>query len=68
MEDFQINQEYADLLIENSEFHKLVQARKANYQSQAYHDLRKKLTEFEVKLTSQEIIKHAEALFPQVGG
>jgi hypothetical protein len=66
-EKFEINREYADALIENSEFHKKVQKRQANYQSAYYYDLKKKLLKHQLAMTSKEIIQHAEHLFPQVG-
>lgn len=48
MPNFNLNQDYADALIENSEFHLKVRAGKANYLSQAFSDLKKRLLKHEI--------------------
>ena len=61
-----LNQEYIDLLLENSLFHKKVTAGAAKYNSDEWRDLQKKLTALEVNLSAKEIIFHAETAFPEV--
>lgn len=58
-----LNQEYLELLQTNSEFNK-----KSNIppNSSEYKYLQRRLIDFELRLSSEEIIDHAEHLFPQV--
>jgi hypothetical protein len=58
--------EYASLLMKNSGFHIRVRHGKASYSSDEYRSMQKRLLEIELSLTSEEIIKHAEYLFPKV--
>ena len=64
---FEPNKQYQDLLIENSMFHKKVRNGSARYQSLEYRQLQKGLLDFELKLSSQEIIDTAEITFPFIG-
>lgn len=65
--EFELNKEYSDLLVENSNFHLKVRSGQSSYLSDEYKRLQKKLTAIEVKMPSEQIIKHAEILFPKVG-
>lgn len=61
------NERYSELLISNSAFHVKVRSGKANYFSDEYKNMQKELTDIERNMPSQEIINHAELLFPKVG-
>jgi acyl CoA:acetate/3-ketoacid CoA transferase alpha subunit len=67
MEKYIPNQPYVDLLLENSSFNKKVRKGIASYNSSEYKQLQSKLLEFELAMSSKEIISHAENTFPIVG-
>lgn len=61
------NPDYCSLLKENASFHIKVREGKGSYLSPEYRALQRKLTDHEIKLSSTEIIQHAEYMFPKVG-
>lgn len=65
--EFIPNKRYSELLIANSNFHVKVRAGKANYTSGEFRDMQRELTDIERVMPSEEIIQHAEYLFPKVG-
>ena len=58
---------YCELLLKNSSFHKRVIAGNATYNSDEWKLLQKELAKIELKMSSSDIISHAEYLFPTVG-
>lgn len=65
--NFDLNEEYADLLLKNAEFHLKVRAGKAKYDSGEWTGLQQQLTDIERDMPSELIIAHAKYLFPKVG-